>query len=220
MNTNRDYLIVCDVKNSTIAMKRVLDFYVTDKNTSNIFISLVTQVSNEADIHEYVDIENAENYVVFMRIVKPNGNVKTIKSKLLRENSLFLVDLPEDYINIAGDYLCELSIHSTVDGVEEITTSNSFVYTANPSIITGLEVDVEENEDVIQELMERVEALEAKISSTGGNVDLSDYASKQFVEFAIASEFQKFVHVNGNYVVFTIAGVDYYLFADIQEEYD
>ena len=37
-NTNRDYLIICDVKNSKITISRHIKFYVTDKNESNILI--------------------------------------------------------------------------------------------------------------------------------------------------------------------------------------
>ena len=77
-NTNRDYAIIYDVKNSSLTLSRPLVFYITDKNTSNIFVRLVTKISVDDGIDKYTDIENASNYVLTMRIVKPSNEVKSI----------------------------------------------------------------------------------------------------------------------------------------------
>ena len=58
-NANRDYVIVYDVKNSLLALSRPLVFYITDKNTSNIFVRLVTKTNVGNGVDQYTDIENA-----------------------------------------------------------------------------------------------------------------------------------------------------------------
>ena len=79
-NTNRDYAIVYDVKNSSLVLNRPLIFYITDKNTSNIFVRLVTAVSVGNGIDQYTDLEPATNYVLTMRVIKPSNEVKNIKA--------------------------------------------------------------------------------------------------------------------------------------------
>ena len=88
-NTNRDYLIICDVKNSKLTINRPIKFYITDKNTSNIFIRLVTKIENDSGVVEYVDIEPATNYVVTMRIIKPDDAVKSITASRLKEGVIY-----------------------------------------------------------------------------------------------------------------------------------
>ena len=77
-NANRDYAIVYDVKNSLLVLSRPLNFYLTDKNTSNIFVKLVTRVIVGDGIDQYTDIENASSYVLTMRVSKPDDEVKSI----------------------------------------------------------------------------------------------------------------------------------------------
>ena len=72
-NANRDYAIVYDVKNSSLVLSRPLNFYITDKNTSNIFIKLVKRVIVGNGIDQYTDIEPSTNYVLIIRIIKPNN---------------------------------------------------------------------------------------------------------------------------------------------------
>ena len=176
-NTNRDYLVVVDCKNGSVVAKRNMKFFNSDKNTSNIFIKLMIPVYADDDLVEYADLENASDYTVILHVKKPNGNLRTMTATLLEEG-LFLVDLSDDYININGDYTCEFRIHTIVNELEEIITSDSFKYTVNKSIVTGLEVDVDEQLDVIQGLIDRMDALEVKVENgTGsGNIDLSSYA--------------------------------------------
>ena len=46
MNINRDYLIINDVKKSNVTLGNgSMFFYITDKNTQNIFVNLVINVS-------------------------------------------------------------------------------------------------------------------------------------------------------------------------------
>ena len=88
-NANRDYAIVYDVKNSSLALSRHLIFYITDKNTSNIFVRLATRVSVGNGIDQYTDIEEASNYVLTMRVIKPNNEVKSIEATQHEPESIF-----------------------------------------------------------------------------------------------------------------------------------
>ena len=58
-NANRDYVIVYDVKNSSLVLSRPFVFYITDKNTSNIFVKLVTKTNIGGGVDQYTDIEDA-----------------------------------------------------------------------------------------------------------------------------------------------------------------
>ena len=79
-NANRDYAIVYDVKNGSLALSRPLVFYITDKNTSNIFVRLVTKINIGDGIDQYTDIENASEYILLMRTIKPNDELINIKA--------------------------------------------------------------------------------------------------------------------------------------------
>lgn len=161
-NTNRDYLVVCDVKNSTITIKRQLKFFNTDRNTSNIFIRLVNQIDVDENIKDYVNIENAKDYSVSMRVVKPNNELKTINAVLLEEENLFRIDLPVEYTDIVGTYMCELVTRTVVNNLEELNTSNSFSYTVAPSITSNVG-QVTPADSLTQQLLVRIEALENKL---------------------------------------------------------
>lgn len=161
-NTNRDYLVVNTVKDSTISIKRALKFVNTDRNTSNIFIRLVNEIEVDENIKDYVDIEDAENYSVSMRVIKPNNELKTIGATLLVEENLFRIDLPQDFTDIVGTYACELVVRTEVDGVEEINTSNEFSYTVRASIVNKAGT-VTQADTLVQQLITRIEALENKL---------------------------------------------------------
>ena len=88
-NANRDYAIVYDVKNSSLILSRPLIFYITDKNTSNIFVKLVTRVIVGDGIDQYTDIENASNYILTMRVIKPNNEVKSLQATQHEPDSIF-----------------------------------------------------------------------------------------------------------------------------------
>ena len=133
-NTNRDYLIVCDIKDSKIVTARQLVFYITDKNTSNIFVKLVAKVTTEENVNKYVDIENASNYVVTMRVIKPNDERKTIIGYQHEPGSIFQFDLTRDFTDIPGLYTCELLISTTVAGRQELVRTDPFNYQGKNSI--------------------------------------------------------------------------------------
>ena len=122
-NANRDYAVVYDVKNSSLTLSRPLNFYITDKNTSNIFVKLVTRINVGDGIDQYTEIEDASNYILTMRVVKPNNEVKSINATQHEPESIFQFDLAEDFKDIPGKYICELTISTVVSSRQELIIS-------------------------------------------------------------------------------------------------
>ena len=137
-NTNRDYVVVNDVKSGQIAIKRALKFYVTDKNTSNIFIKLVETRVDENGIYQFVELEPANDYEVSLRIVKPDNSTKTIRAAIMKDKEIFQVDLPNDCIDIKGKYSCEVLVSTTVNSIQELNTSDPFTYEVRNSILSNV----------------------------------------------------------------------------------
>ena len=166
-NTNRDYLIVCDVKNSKCMIDRKLVFYLTDENTSNIFIRLVTKLEEyDGSIIKYIDIEPAENFVVTMRCIKPNNETFTIGSQLLEEGAIYQFDLPESCKDIPGTYKCELLVTSSVYGRLEYTTSDMFTYEVKRSILSNVPEIIETEDCTVEKLLDRLDKLQATLEAT------------------------------------------------------
>ena len=163
MNINRDYLIINDVKKSSITLNNgSMFFYITDKNTQNIFVNLVINVSDNELIQKYANIENAEDYSLTMNIVKPDNDCKIIEGRLCdKEKAIFEFNLEEDCVDKIGTYKCELLTKCNINGHEEITTSNSLTYTVNSSILNDLDgiVEAPEYPTVIQ-LFDRLSEFE------------------------------------------------------------
>ena len=164
-NTNRDYLIVCEVKNSKITVARQLNFYITDKNTSNIFIKLVNRIENDNGVSSYVDIENATAYKVTLRIVKPNNETISVMATQLEPEAIYQVDLEENCKNIAGTYKCELLITTTVNGREELNTSDPFTYLVKKSILSDVGEIVETGGITTEQLINKIDTVKAELSS-------------------------------------------------------
>ena len=164
-NANRDYLIVCEVKNSKITIARQLNFYITDKNTSNIFVRLVNKIDNDDGLSSYVDIENSTAYNVTLRIVKPNNETMSVETTQLEPEALYQVDLGDDCKNIAGTYKCELLITTTVNGRVELNTSDPFTYLVKNSILSKVGEIVESGGITTEKLLNDLNATKAELSS-------------------------------------------------------
>ena len=163
MNINRDYLIINDVKKSSITLNNgSMFFYITDKNTQNIFVNLVINVSNNDLIQKYANIENAEDYTLTMNIVKPSNTYKIIEGKLHdKEEAIFEFNLNEDCCDEIGTYRCELLTKCNINGHEEITTSNSLTYKVNSSILNDLDDIVEAPEyPIVIQLFDKLSDIE------------------------------------------------------------
>ena len=164
-NTNRDYAIVYDVKNSTLVLSRPLVFYITDKNTSNIFARLVTKTNIGDGVDQYTDIENASNYIVLMRTIKPNDEVINIKATQREPGSIFEFDLTEDFKDIPGTYICELMISTIVNGRQELITSDLFTYEVKRSILSKINQIIEHEDTTVEKLLNDLDATKAELSS-------------------------------------------------------
>ena len=177
-NANRDYVIVYDVKNSSLVLSRPLIFYITDKNTSNIFVKLVTKVSVENGIDRYTDIENASNYVLTMRVIKPSNEVKSLEATQHEEGSIFQFDLTEGFKDIPGKYICELTISTIVNSRQELITSDPFNYEVKRSILSNVGEIIETENTTVEKLLNDLDATKAELSS-----QIKDIVEKQYVSY-------------------------------------
>lgn len=162
-NANRDYAIVYDVKNSSLALSRPLVFYITDKNTSNIFVRLVSRISIGDGIDQYTDIENATSYVLTMRVIKPNNEVNSIEATQHEEASIFQFDLTEDFKDIPGKYICELTISNIVSERQELITSDPFNYEVKRSILSNISEIIETEDTTVEKLLNNLEASKVRL---------------------------------------------------------
>ena len=164
-NTNRDYAIVYDVKNSLLVLNRPLIFYITDKNTSNIFVRLVTVVSVGNGIDQYTDLEPATNYVLTMRVIKPSNEVKNIKATQHEAESIFQFDLTEDFKDIPGKYICELTVSTMVSSRQELITSDPFGYEVKQSILSNVGEIIETEDTTVEKLLNDLESAKSELNS-------------------------------------------------------
>ena len=164
-NTNRDYAIIYDVKNGSLVLSRPLVFYLTDKNTSNIFVRLVTRINVGDGIDQYVDIENASNYVLTMRVIKPNNGSRSIEAIQHEPESIFQFDLTEDFKDIPGKYICELIISTIVNSRQELITSDPFNYEVKRSILSKISDTIEIEDTTVEKILNDLEATKTDVSS-------------------------------------------------------
>lgn len=159
-NINRDYIVVVDVKKSSISLANgTMIFNTLDKNTSNIFINLVINTSNNSLINRYANIENAEDYTVSMNIVKPNNECLTLEAVLHDRNSaLFEIELPTRATDVVGNYSCELLTKCNINGRQEVTTSNVVDYVVQKSVFTDVSSEVLESEKypIVMEMFDKL----------------------------------------------------------------
>ena len=174
MNLNKDYLVIVDVKSATVSTPNKMSFYITDIKTANIFAQLVINDSNSELIKKYAPIENAQDYKIKLRVIKPNNEFKEIEFTLLNQlEAFFMVDLTEDFKDIIGTYKCELFVDCIVNGELERITTASFRYVVKPSIYNNLDEVIEADPDypLVDRILEQLE-----------NVDLTKYATNESVD--------------------------------------
>lgn len=186
-----------DVKNS-IVTGGGFNFYITDKNTSNFFVKLVINMSGNPIINRYVAIEEARNYKLILKCLKPNGELLSLEGELMNEEeALFQYNLTQEQKDMIGTYKCEYWIVSTVGGVEEIATTAPFQFTVQPSIINDLDgvIDDPVQYPIYQELLNRVDDMEDGLK----DADLSYYATKDYVDEEIENALEEFDFTNTDY---------------------
>lgn len=177
-NVNRDYLVKVDIKSvEAIPPREDLRFYMTDVWTSNIFFQLVFEDSGNSLINNYAPVENAENYSITLRVVKPNNKALTIDAVPLSQGSSFFVaDLTSDFIDVPGICKCELFIETTINGRLERYTTNMFEYEVKYSIFYDLEELLGRSEYISIENVVTKDYMEAFVK---GNFTLDGYVTDE-----------------------------------------
>lgn len=173
-NINKDYIITVDVKKASVKYSSAMTFYITDKKTSNIFCQLVINESNNELIKKYAPIENASDFSILLRVVKPNNEPKEIEFKLLNQlDAFFMVDLTQDFKDYEGTYKCELFVDCMIDGELERITTSSFNYTVRPSIMNDLDEVIEGDPQypLVDEILDRLKIVDPSKFATNESVD-------------------------------------------------
>ena len=115
-NINRDYLIQYSPKNSKVIGANSIFFYTSDRNTTNIYISI---------LGDYQDLQ------LEVVIVPPNAQERKecyyIQAKKLEDN-LYEFLAPND---IDGQYKCQIK---SING-EKFNTSDRFTYEVKANLI-------------------------------------------------------------------------------------
>ena len=163
-NINKDYLVIVDVKKSSISLANgSMTFNILDKNTSNIFVNLVINTSTNELIHRFTNIENAEDYTVVMNILKPNNEYLTLEGELRdKEKAVFEFNLPIEARDVIGTYVCELLTKCYINGQEEVTASDKMSYIVKESILNDLDdvITEEPSYPVVMELLDKLSDVE------------------------------------------------------------
>lgn len=188
-NVNRDYLVKVNVKTAEIETpKDDMIFYVTDIWTSNIFFQLDFGKGNSlTDLHN----ENASDYDLTLRVVKPNKEHKELKASLLSQDSNFFVaDLKPDFTDYIGICECELFIETTINGRKETNTTDPFEYIVEGSVFSALDEVIEGNPDYpLVDTLATKEYVDAAVAAgVGSGIDLSGYVTTESMNTALAGK--------------------------------
>ena len=209
-NINRDYLVTVNAKTAEIKAPSDMKFFMTDELTCNIFFQLVFESSNDLMVNTYAPKQKANFYYLTLRVVKPNNEPKTIQATPLDEHyTMFVADLPTDFVNIPGIYECELFIDTKIVDKNDVvrlerSTTDSFEYEVKESVFYNLD-DIVDYEYISVENIATKEYVEGLVA---GNVSLDGYATQ--LQLASKADFN---HTHDQYATKTqlsdaIASVD------------
>ena len=180
-NINRDYLIKVNTRTAKLTpAPKELKFFMTDVWTSNIFFELEPKESISDLIANKEPYQNANAYTLTLRVVKPNGEPKTIKAIRLESHNLHVADLTVDFVDIPGIYQCELFIDAETideDGILRLerNTTDPFEYRVERSIFYNLD-------DIIDTkilAIEDIATVDYVNSLAVGGVSLEGYATTE-----------------------------------------
>lgn len=182
-NINRDYIVTVNAKTSTLSAN-AMSFYITDILTSNIFFQLIFNESGNTLINSYAPNENADDYALTLRVVKPNNEPKELVLERLDSTAnFFIADLTADFIDILGTYECELFIDTEINGRAERSTTNSFTYIVKPSVFSELDDIIEGGADY--PLVDTLATKEYVDQAISGGIDLSNYPTTEEMNAAL-----------------------------------
>ena len=194
-NLNKENIITVDVKNATVSTQGNMTFYITDERTCNIYCQLVVNASKSALITKYHSVDNAEDFTVTLRLIKPNNEPKEIDFILLdKADAFFYIDLEEEYKDCIGTYKCELFVDTTVNGELERVTTSSFTYKVNGSIMNNLDEVIGGGPDypLVKTMATRV-YVDNSIAAIPETDLLSGFATIRYVDYAISEHENKII---------------------------
>lgn len=187
-NLNKENIITVDVKNATVKTEGSMSFYVTDIKTCNIYCQLVVNASKSALITKYHSVDNAEDFTVTLRLIKPNNEPKELEFILLdKADAFFYVDLTDEYKDHAGTYKCELFVDCLVNGELERITTSSFTYTVHKSIWSDLD-GILNGGNPAQPLIEKLATIayvDDSILAIPDSGLLNSYSTRNYVDTSI-----------------------------------
>ena len=212
-NINRDYLVKIDTKTAKLTpAPKELKFFMTDVLTSNIFFELGPKESfreslTNKDLVDNIPSQNAVYYDLYLRVVKPNGEPKTIKAKQLANYSFYVADLTVDFVDIPGTYQCELFIDAETTNEDgfvrlERNTTEPFEYKVEPSIFYDISNIVDTKILAIEDIatVDYVDSLRDYVNSLAvGGVDLEGYATDEELNTKANIE-----HTHDDYITQTV----------------
>lgn len=197
-NLNKENIITVDVKNATVKIEGSMSFYVTDIKTCNIYCQLTKNEAKSDLVTKYAPIQNAKDYSITLRLIKPNNEPKELEFSMLNETeAFFYVDLTDEYKDHAGTYKCELFVDCITktedkegnilkEELERITTS-SFTYTVYKSIWSDLD-GILNGGDPGQALIERLATIvyvDDSIKAIPESDLLNSYSTRKYVDESI-----------------------------------
>lgn len=182
-NVNRDYLVTVDAKTAKITPPRDMKFFITDILTCNIFFQLVFNDSGNL-INAYAPNEDASNYTLTLRILKPDNTTKEVSVTLLNEGSnFFIADLEPSCTDYLGVYQCELFIDTEINGRAERSTTDSFTYEVIKSVFTAVD-EIIEGDPNYPGILDSF-ATRDYVTNAIKNMDLYGFATRDYVNQVI-----------------------------------
>ncbi|MBQ9699570.1 MAG: hypothetical protein IJV71_03015, partial [Lachnospiraceae bacterium] len=208
-NINRDYLIKIDARTAEItAVPKNLKFFITDVKTSNIFFQLENLVNVWDEFpdgaNNYIPNEDASNYTLTLRVVKPNNAHLSIVATPLNQPSFFMADLTEEFIDLVGIYECELFIDTFIDVYRERRTTEPFTYEVKKSVFHNLDEII----DTKVIALEDIATIDYVNGLVTGNVSLDGYATTEQVNTKADKEHVHEDYVTQNQFSETLRGID------------
>lgn len=131
----RNYEFIFNIRNSKLEILRKPISYNSDKNNFKITLSLI-------DGTKLKTIE-LDNCITRLSAVKPcSKEYVEIDGEINGGKFEFILD--ERFNNQVGEYMCEFKI---IEG-DKVITSESFIYTVNPSVLYKLSEELENDPDI------------------------------------------------------------------------
>ena len=192
-NTNKDYCIILNARTATIESSGNMIFCITDEKTSNIFCKLDFTDPNAANSKfpfqkpEKAPEENADDYTITLRIVKPNNNTESVEFSILdAEKYEYYVDLDDaKHKDVIGIYTCECFIDCVIKGYKERLTTNSFTYEVRKSVFNNLDDEITGQGKPLVETLATKEYVDKVVS---GGINLDGYITEEKLNTALVKK--------------------------------